>query len=332
MEARANLVAAAEIEDWQARGRAVYDGLRQVAADSQAPIIAYATERGLVYRSFFSNNSVYIEAGDLTAVQDLARMPGVALVRLPQVAQVLPDLRQAPEGEPTGPDAYGWNLDTLDPGSGLYGMQAAQVWDQHGVTGQNIVVANIDTGVFYQHISLDRQYRGNLSGNVGGPYEHDYNWYQPNFKPCGNGTYPCDADSYGHGTSTIGIMVAETPTLDKQLGVAPGARWIACQGCDDPPYCTEEALLGCADWMLAPVRSVTTRAIHPAIPICVLTSSTTRGAAPAATPGTRLPSRPGLPRECFPPLRPEMMAGAARSPAPATCRRVSVWRLTSPMD
>ncbi len=250
MESSADLSAAAELEEWHARGWAVYDALRQAAAQSQTPVIAYARKKGLTYRSFFSTNAVYVQDADLTAAQDLGRLPGVAQVRLPQVALVLPNSGQAHEGELAGTEAYGWNLDTLDPGGGLYGMQAAQVWDQVGVTGEGVVVANIDTGVYYQHISLDRQYRGNLSGNVGGPYEHDYNWYQPNYIACGNGTYPCDAEH--HGTSTMGIMVAETPNLEKQLGVAPGARWIACQGCDDPPYCTEVALLGCADWMLAP--------------------------------------------------------------------------------
>ncbi len=250
LDARAELSEAAALKDWKTRGRVVYDALRQVAASSQAPVVAYAQERGLAYRSFFSTNAVYIQSGDLQAVHDLAQLPGIALIRLPRVASVLPSLEAETDAQGPDPETYNWNLDTLDPGNGLYGMQAAQVWDQFGVTGEGVVVANIDTGVYYEHISLDRQYRGNLSGNVGGPYEHDYSWYQPNLRPCGDGTYPCDADN--HGTATMGIMVAETPDLAKQLGVAPGARWIACQGCDDPPYCTEEALLGCADWMLAP--------------------------------------------------------------------------------
>ena len=146
MEASADLSTAGEIEDWRARGWAGYDDLRQVAAQSQTPVIAYAGKNGLEYRSFFSTNAVYIRGADLTAVQDLARLPSVALVRLPQVAQVLPDQGQAPEGEGGRPEGYGWNLDTLDPGSGLYGMQAAQVWAQYGITGESIVVANIDTG------------------------------------------------------------------------------------------------------------------------------------------------------------------------------------------
>jgi len=246
MGAQADLAPASALRDWQARGRAVYDSLLQAAEQSQAPVVVYAEEHGLAHRSFLTNNAVYIEGGDLEAVKDLALLPGVAWIRQPEVAQIQPGL----ETVQADPDAYNWNLDTLDPGSGLYGMQAAQVWQQYGVTGEGIVVANIDTGVYYQHVSLDRQYRGNTTGNIGGPYDHDYNWYQPNFMPCGNGTYPCDSDV--HGSGTMGIMIGETPDQLKQIGIAPDARWIACQGCDDPPYCTEVALAGCADWMLAP--------------------------------------------------------------------------------
>ncbi|CAK4066573.1 unnamed protein product [Aphanomyces euteiches] len=35
------------------------------------------------------------------------------------------------------------------------------------------------------------------------------------------------------------------------IGVAPGATWISCQGCMTD-QCTEEALLGCGQWMLCP--------------------------------------------------------------------------------
>jgi hypothetical protein len=246
MAEQADLSAAEGVDDWNARGRYVYDRLLETARRTQAPVVAYARDRGLPHRSFLTTNAVYVEGGDLATVEGLARLPGVARIRLPEVATIQPDLLPAP----LSPEDYGWNLDTLDPAGGLYGMQAAQVWAQYNVTGEEIVVANIDTGVYYEHVALDRQYRGNTTGSIGGPYDHDHNWYQPNYTPCGNGTFPCDAGD--HGTGTMGIMVAETPDLSEQLGVAPGARWIACMGCDDPPYCTEVALAGCADWMLAP--------------------------------------------------------------------------------
>jgi len=243
MAEQADLSAAFDMDDWSARGHYVYDTLREVAARTQSPVVRYAEQHGLVYHSSLSGNAVFIEAGSLIAVQELAALPGVALIRLPTVAHI----------EPVGalsvpsPDAYGWNLDTLDPGSGQYGMQAAQVWDVYGVRGEGIVVANIDTGVFYQHEALDRQYRGNLTGTIGGPYNHHFNWYMPT-SGCGDGTYPCDND--GHGSGTIGLVAGGTEDLAEQIGVAPVARWIACKGCESSS-CTELALTRCADWMVA---------------------------------------------------------------------------------
>ncbi len=243
MEEKADLSAAFKIEDWSERGRYTYNALREVANRTQAPVIQYAKEEGLTYQSFLTTNAVHVQGGDLLAVQDLASLPGVTLVRRPKIAHIHPSREESP----VMPDAYGWNLDTLDPANNLYGMQAAQVWDQYSVEGDGIVVASIDTGAFFRHEALVNQYRGNLGG---GAFDHNHNWYQPNLIPCGDGTYPCDAD--GHGSGTIGIMVGRTADFNQQIGVAPEAQWLACQGCDDPPNCTEAALTGCADWMLAP--------------------------------------------------------------------------------
>jgi hypothetical protein len=244
MAEQADFSAAVGMGDWSARGRYVYDALREVASRTQAPVIAYAQRNALTHRSFLSANAVFIKAGDMVAVQEVAALPGVALVRLPKVAHIEP----TDQDSPPSPDAYGWNLDTLDPAGSQYGMQAAQVWSQYGVRGEGIVVANIDTGVFYQHEALDRQYRGNLTGSIGGPYDHDYNWYMPTFG-CGDGTYPCDNN--GHGSGTAGIMAGETQDLAEQIGAAPAAQWIACKGCESGS-CSEAALTACADWMVAP--------------------------------------------------------------------------------
>ena len=81
MAEHADLSKAPQIEDWSERGTYVYDALREVATRSQAPVIAYVRDRGLQYRSFFSNNTVYVEAGDLEAVQTLAQLPGVILIQ-----------------------------------------------------------------------------------------------------------------------------------------------------------------------------------------------------------------------------------------------------------
>ncbi|MBN1246547.1 MAG: S8 family serine peptidase, partial [Anaerolineae bacterium] len=254
MAEQADLSAAYRVSDWHDRGRYVYDTLRKVAERTQAPVLAYAKRHGLAYQAFFTTNSVHIQRGTLRAAQDIALMPGVMIIRAPKVMQVDKAALEAQQAQAT--TSFGWNLDALEPDSGLYGMQAAQVWNQYGVRGNGIVVANIDTGVTYQHEALNRQYRGNL----GSSYEHDFSWYAPTSDAaaqCGGdaATSPCDSD--GHGSGTAGIMVGETADLTEQLGVAPAAEWIACMGCDlygpgGAGGCSEAALTGCADWMVAP--------------------------------------------------------------------------------
>ena len=106
---------------------------------------------------------------------------------------------------------------------GVDNVKAPQVWSQHNARGEGIVIANIDTGVQFDHPALVRQYRGTLSPGV---YDHNYNWFDP-AGVCPPGT-PCDNNA--HGTHTMGTMVGDDGS--NQVGVAPLAKWIAAKGCE----------------------------------------------------------------------------------------------------
>ena len=108
--------------------------------------------------------------------------------------------------------------------------------------GAGMVVANIDTGVQFNHPALVNQYRGNLGG---GSFDHTNNWYDP-ANICGGA--PCD--NVGHGSHTMGTMVGDDGA-GNQVGVAPGAKWIACKGCESGS-CSGGSLISCAQWILAP--------------------------------------------------------------------------------
>ena len=56
---------------------------------------------------------------------------------------------------------------------------------------------------------------------------------------------PCDTN--GHGTHTMGTMVGDDGAAN-QIGVAPGAKWIAANGCCP----SDAALIASGQWMLAP--------------------------------------------------------------------------------
>jgi len=240
MRLQADLSGASAIGDWNARGQYVYDSLLAVTP-AQDAVISYAQAHGLEYETRLVINAVFIKGGTIDDVNALAALADVKQISANKI-------RELEDARAEGVEAWGWNMDNLDPDAGDYGMETSEVWNEYGVFGEGIVVANIDTGAFYQHEALDRNYRGNLTGAIGGPYDHDFNWYMPT-SGCGDGTYPCD--NHGHGSGTMGIMAGETEDLVEQIGVAPGAQWIACKGCESTG-CSDAALTGCADWMVAP--------------------------------------------------------------------------------
>ncbi len=214
--------------DWRERGRFVYQTLRATARRAQARAIAYLEGRGLIYESFFAGNVLYVRQGDLAAAEFLAALPEVASLVSPRISSIEPLI----PAEPTAPQGLTW---------GIVDTKADQFWSTFGLQGEGIVVANIDTGVAYLHPALDQAYK--CRDDPGNPAC----WYDPG-NVCGG--IPCD--NVGHGTATMGVMVSDDdPSLPYQAGMAPGAQWIACKGCQSTS-CYEVDLNACADWILAP--------------------------------------------------------------------------------
>jgi uncharacterized repeat protein (TIGR01451 family) len=231
LEAQADLEFAYDIADWDARGWAVYNTLRQTAERSQPAVLGtLAAQRAAghvaEYRSFWVVNVITVRA-------DRAAL--LAVAALPDVAQVLHPFRI----ERPGPLPGSGSDSVLTVEWGIEKIRADEVWATYGVTGTGAVVANVDTGVQYDHPALVSQYRGNLGG---GNFDHNYNWWDL------YGTLvPNDGNS--HGTHTMGTMIGDDGT-GNQIGVAPGAKWIATLGC-----CPDnEALLSSEQWIIAPTR------------------------------------------------------------------------------
>ncbi len=217
LSAQADLTGAKDLKTKAEKTAYVFQQLRRIAEETQQPLIRYLEGQGVPFRPFYIQNMIRVRAG-LPVVEWLAARADVARIVSP------PDPRPEPIDRSATPAqriaGIEWNVARI---------HAPEVWAM-GYTGQGMVVASNDTGVEYTHPALVGHYRGNLGGGV---FDHNYNWWN------GPGDlFPHDSD--GHGTHTTGTMVGDDGGAN-QIGVAPGAKWIACGGLAgvDPLECFE---------------------------------------------------------------------------------------------
>ena len=234
-----------------AQGEYVYQSLTTVAAATQKNVVSYLNSSGLKYETHWIVNAVLVYGASAGDLQALTKLPEVVEIKGRFSAQF-----QAFTGTPLGIPMYGPpSINSPEWSGTAWGLEftkADQVWGM-GVKGAGIVVANIDTGVQWNHPALVEQYRGN--GTVP---ENNYNWYPPTAAAKGACPGAADApcDWSGHGTHTMGTMVGDdhvAGSTGHRTGMAPEAKWIACMGCDTPPNnCSDAALTACAEWIVAP--------------------------------------------------------------------------------
>jgi subtilisin family serine protease len=209
------------------KGAAAVAAAMEFAETSQADLTTALEEAGVEYESYWASSAIKVTGGTdlletITAFDDVA-----AVVDAPRVEPVEPV--ESAESDLAAASA-GW---------GVTDINAPTVWDQLGVTGEGVVVASIDSGVQYDHPALVAQYRGN---NGDGTFTHDYNFYDVEGS-CG--AAPCDLSN--HGTHTVGTMVGDDGA-GNQIGVAPGAEWIAANYYGS----SMESVLKAGQWIVAP--------------------------------------------------------------------------------
>jgi serine protease AprX len=224
------------------KGRYMYNTLLNKSRRTQGPILQWLRERGLEHRSFYIVNTILV-TGTREVAEALAARPNVARIEgNPVIDNELPQPSETVEAlQPQAPR-------TIEPGIAY--THAPEVWAL-GFTGQGIVVGSLDSGVRWTHDALKPHYRG-WGGTTA---DHDYNWHDvihdSDGNPCGTDSpEPCDDD--GHGSHTTGTMIGDDGS-GNQIGMAPGARWIACRGLDGFTQTTTPAsLMECMEFFLAP--------------------------------------------------------------------------------
>jgi len=226
LKEQADLSPAENLSAKEAKGRFVYDTLVAVARRTQAPLRTRLDALGISYESFYLVNMIAVKNGGLALVKELAARPEVARIEAnPRIRAIAAEPNDASQAE------VRWNLSQIN---------ADKVWAL-GFTGQNVTVAGNDTGVQWDHPALMKQYRG-WNGTVA---DHNYNWHDAIEQT------PEPSDPNGHGTLTLGVVVGDDGA-GNQIGVAPGAQWMACRNMDAAGFGSPASYTECFQFFLAP--------------------------------------------------------------------------------
>lgn len=249
---KSDLRAVAQVAGKTEKARFVHARLLETAERSQTRARRILREHGAFANSFYLVNAIAVSKADAALAYTLAELPEVAaLAPDPNVPMPLPEQRTTP-GPVAERGAIEWGIEKIN---------APAVWTL-GYTGQGITVAGADTGYEWDHPAIQPHYRG--YDNFGGAADHNYNWHDaiheisplsgdsipdPANNPCGlNSRVPCDDNN--HGTHTMGTMVGDDGQ-GNQIGVAPGAQWIACRNMERGNG-KPSAYIECFEWFLAP--------------------------------------------------------------------------------
>lgn len=207
-----------------ARQAAVINTLRNKAAATQPAVIQRLRQlqaSGGVknFQPLWMINALAV-TGSEEAIAELSR--------LPEVERVTEDYALKLADSSVNPDSQDFTWATTS----LRKIHAAPVWIA-GYTGEGIVVANVDTGVSLENPDLAARWRGG-----------DNSWFDVHAQHL----LPADASGgdTGHGTNTMSIM------LGSNIGVAPGAKWIAAKLFNDAGGATVSNAIQAYQWVLDP--------------------------------------------------------------------------------
>jgi len=254
---QADLSGAANLPTKLEKGQYVYNALRAVAERTQAPLRKMLQERGIPYQSFYGVNMIKVTASRDLLYELAGRSEVLRMEANPKVQSSIPSPNLS---QPTTlnrsvqtPGTIEWNVARVN---------APQVWAL-GFHGEGMVIANADTGVQWDHIALKSHYRGWNGTTV----DHTYNWHDAT-----SAHSPTPVDPQFHGTFTMSEMVGDDG-LGNQVGVAPGAKWIACRNMDQHGVGSPAQYIECFDFLMAPYPMGHPELANPAMAPDVINNS-----------------------------------------------------------
>ena len=202
------------------RLNSVASALQQHAAVSQANILESLAKENAVFTSFWVSNQISVKGASKSLISNLASREDVSNIFLDE---------EIPMDKPIDAHPVSRSQNN-EPEWGIQNIEAPRAWGA-GFTGRGAIIGTVDTGVRATHEAVRDTY-------VGG----EYGWYDPYVKT----QFPNDQN--GHGTHTT-ANIAGT----HGVGVAHGARWMACKGCASSSCGTAE-LIACGQFMICPTK------------------------------------------------------------------------------
>lgn len=229
------------------KASAVVTELRSTAIETQhqlKKLLTEAEQQGSVtsFQSYYIVNAMAVTSNE-EVMKKIAALPEVEKILPNRTRQLNPLVEGVAEKKASLTKATDkaetnnteWNIDRVG---------APQVWSETGIDGTGVVVANIDTGVEWDHPALMGKYRGFDPANPESA-NHEFNWFDAT---AGQGT---PYDDHGHGTHTMGTMVGAEEDGSNKVGVAPGSKWIGVKAFTAAGG-TDVDLLEAGEWILAP--------------------------------------------------------------------------------
>jgi subtilisin family serine protease len=220
----------------QEKALRVITGLQRHAEQTQAGIIDFFESKNsqevAEWQNFWIMNALALEARP-EVILELSQHPEVALLESDTGIDLIRPVNRQP--------APSVRNNSSEPG--LRVINAHRLWSM-GITGEGVIVMNLDTGVDGLHPALATRWRGNDPGVQASAAWYDFE----------GSTFPNDPfyGVGGHGTHTMGIITGLDTITHDTVGVAFGAKWIAARIFMPENMCYNSAVLSAFQWAIDP--------------------------------------------------------------------------------
>lgn len=197
-----------------AKVTALVSTLQGLTSAAQAPFVSIATSLDLETKQYWASNIILVKGLTPEKLSTLSSTPGDFTIRAQNVVSLNPHPAQFEFP----------NTTQNNPQWGVAKIRAPEAWAV--ADGAGVVAAIIDSGVNLGHVALAPGYAGA--------------WFDPYYATAD------PTDENGHGSHCAGSVLGRA----NGVGVAPGARWVACRGVNHQGIGTEGPLTECAQFFL----------------------------------------------------------------------------------